>query len=171
MPRKSTALDRMTRKDHIGLMVLAGVETATGGLLSIETIQKNILQSDTALIERFPAYADYFASSTWIAGFAGVLFLIYPVAFTLWITRVMIGMSLVYLVVGSRGLFEISHVTFLFVYFLTVMIAAISQFGASSYYLKKTVWDFYIISSLALIFVAWACYEFAFMPDWGGKSG
>lgn len=157
--RWTTLLDLQGRASHKALLIFAGLETTSSGAVSVAKIQKILLKDFPALLNNFPDYQKYFALSTWIALIAGVLFLLYLITITLWIARVFVGMSLLYLILGSFGVLAISLVAFYVCYVATLVIVIGSQLAVLQWYLRNTKLDGFVLVLLQLGLIIWAFYE------------
>jgi hypothetical protein len=165
--RWSTALDEQSRRAHLSLTIFCGLTAASGGAISVAKLQSILLKDFPDVLGRFPAYKDYFALSTWIALFAGVLFSLYPVALTVWLGRVFVAMSLLYLILGSAGVAKPSPIACYVCFWGTALVALATQVSAVGFYLRHTKLDGPIILALAAGMLVWATYELTTRPAAG----
>jgi len=166
--RWTTAFDHQLRKAHITLLVFAGLTTASGGLVSIGNIQATLLKNYPALLESFPQYKQYFALSTWIGLFGGFLFVLYPAAISVWISRMLVPISLLYLILGAVGITGFSHVAFNVCYWTVVVVALGTQLSGVKFFFKYTRLDGPILLILAVATAVWATHEYLKAPALGG---
>lgn len=155
----SCALDERLRRKHAALLVFAGLQTSTGGLISLKSIQQSLLADYPNLLERFPSYADYFAVSAWMSFFAGLFFLLYPVSLTLWLGRYIVGMSLGYIVLGCKGVAGDFSVPFYLLYATSITVPVLSRLPTLPFYIKNTRYDLAIFLLMSIGLVLWAVYE------------
>jgi hypothetical protein len=145
-------------------MIFCGLTTVSGGAISVAKIQNILLKDFPDVLVRFPPYKDYFALSRWIALFAGILFSLYPVALTVWLGRVFVAMSILYLILGSAGVAKPSPIAFQVCFWGTALVAFATQISALGFYFRQTRLDGPIILALAVGMLAWAAYEMVNRP-------
>ena len=162
--RWSTAMDEQSRRAHLTLLAFCGLTAVSGGAVSIGKIQNILLKDFPDALDRFPAYKDYFALSTWIALFGGILFALYPIALTVWVGRVFVAMSLLYLILGSAGVAKPSPIAFHVCYWGTALIAFLTQISTIGWHHHNTKLDAPILLTLAAGMFAWATYEMFTRP-------
>lgn len=157
--RNTTAFDPRVRKKHVILLIFAGLETISAGSISVAAIQKKLFENFPDLLNRFPEYHSYFAISTWLAFFAGLFFLLFPMSCSLWIGHYLVGMSLAYIVLGTEGVAGIFPVAFYFVYCMAILLPIVARINTIGFYKKHTRFDLLIYIIMSLSLVGWGAYE------------
>lgn len=158
--RETTAFDLQRRIDHKSLMIFSGFATAAGGSLSLTSIQTMLTDRFPVLRETFPAYDQYLTLSGWLAFIAGVFFLIYPVAISVWIARALVLMSLLFLIAASYGIAAYSLMAFVAAYWLMLIVGLGTQGQVLPFSLRHTRYDGPIVILLMVLQAGWAGYEF-----------
>jgi len=160
-PRYSTLGDTQIRKKHITILGLSGASFAAAGSVTILDLQEYLLTNLPDILQRFPGYQNYFSVSTWLAFAAGLLFVLFPITFTLWVSAHLIGVSVLYLIGAVRGIAELSSLAFIVPYWATVIAVLIQNFGDSfRFYFKNTHFDGWALVLFKGAFLAWSIVLF-----------
>lgn len=112
------------------------------------------------LREAFPQYDEYLMLSGWLAFVAGLIFLIYPVAFSVWVARSLVAMSLLFLVAASYGIASYSFIAFTIAYWLLLVVALGTQAQVLPFSLRRTLLDGPIVIVLMVTQLVWASIEY-----------
>ncbi len=149
-----------TRKSETPMLIFAGIDIAGAGSISIDQIRDTLLKEFPTALEKFPDYEQYFSISTYVALFAGLFFLLFPMSITSWLGRYLIGISLGYLVIGTYGITTGFIPIFYAIYWMAIILPILSRLNTINFYKNTTKLDFPIFIVLSLCLLAIGVFEF-----------
>ncbi len=164
-PKRCTTMgDRHRRRDYWVLLLFCGVFSGSGASVTLANLHHLVLRNFPDILNRFPSYENYLTLSTWIALFGGLLLFVFPMTISAWICRYAVAISILYVILATYGIAELSPVAFHVVYWATLIVAIVSRIGDVSWYRKWTRLDFPIFLFLTGGLVFWAIFEFVRVP-------
>ena len=151
--RFTTIGDKHRRYVYWPLFTFSGILWGSGASVTLAKIHQILLRDFPDVLSRFPYYDDYLILSTWIALFGGLLLFIFPMTISSWICHYLVAKSILYVILATYGITELSPLAFHVVYWAALIIAVVAQVRAMKWYLQHTKIDFLLFALLTLGFI------------------